>query len=260
MKNILVIALLLTSSISFGQKISYSISASYNQAFIEDIKKDLFDSPSLPYITNGTYPTKVGYILEDYSSKSGGKINLKLNYHIASIFFLETGIQFSLVRFNKFTSINIPTSSSSNQKLIPYSTMPDTEYESFNITSDSQGYSTHDVIRIGNQSILYTEIPLNFGVSFFDKKLNFSMGVLTSFMTYSLVYTQIIENDYSGEDFTQILLSGIIEMDYQIYRNIGINVNYTHSFNPVHVENASIGKPKLNIFSLGLSYHFSTKS
>ena len=102
------------------------------------------------------------------------------------------------------------------------------------------------------------------GYSFLNNKLKCKFGLTTSFISYAQIYkydSDIYNNwnvikDKSTDGFTNLLWSGNIEIVYLVYQNIGINFNYNRSFNSVYDDDASIGKPKYNIFSVGLTYNF----
>ena len=79
------------------------------------------------------------------------------------------------------------------------------------------------------------------------------MNLYIIIKTFNVLVTPV-EKDKSSNGFTNLVFNGNIEVEYLIYKNIGININYTRSFSSIYDDYASIGKPKYNIFSLGLSY------
>lgn len=285
MKKILVILLLLISDISFGQKINYSISASYNQPYIASIEESQEITTSVPASTGYISYTNLGHLKESYSSKSGGKVRGNISYSVNSRLIIESGLQFNLIRYQKSSEVIMD-----DYESISFSDLFGDPSEVFEVgetyggltgtivprddNSDLLIDNTDNILvfydnnddKLGNTTTLYTEIPIKFGYSFFQNKLKFKLGVITSILSYNAVYesnyeinsTEIIK-DKTADGFSNVMWNGNIEIDYQIFKTIGVNLNYTRSFNSIYDEDASIGKPKFNIFSLGLSYHFSKK-
>ena len=120
--------------------------------------------------------------------------------------------------------------------------------------------------KLGCTSTFYTEIPILLAYSF-NNKIKCNLGIITSFLAYAEVYkkdynnpltynTNAIIKDKTADGFTNLLWNGKIGIEYLAFKNIGLNFDYVRSLNSIYDEDKSMGKPKYNIFSLGISYHF----
>lgn len=274
MKKTLIICftLLILPSIIFGQKISYNVKLCYNLPYIADIKETPNLYPSISTTTGYTSYTTSYTLNENYSSKSGARISGNLIYQLNSRLTIEGGLQLNLIRYKQsttinnndlqLTGININTlAEEGNPYGVIYGENFERDTSGFIIFPSNESISLDD--DLGKTNILYTEIPLLVGYSFFNNQLFCRIGISAAFLTYSEVYkynlesysfvTQV-EKDKSSDGFTNFVLNGNVEIEYFFYKNIGLNLSYNRSFNSVYDENASIGKPKYNIFSLGISY------
>jgi len=230
---------------------------------------------------------KIGRLKENYSSKSGGKISGNFSYSVNSRLTIESGLQFNLIRYQQNSELVLDNSEASSLSDLFGTSSPVFEVgelygtlygtisrrdDNGNLLIDpgtgelisSSNVNTDD--KLGNTATLYTEIPIKIGYSFFQNKLKFKLGIISSFLTYNSVYkteyelyTSEVEKVKTADGFSNIMWNGNIEIDYQIFKTIGVNLNYTRSLNSIYDKNASVGKPKFNIFSLGLSYHLSKK-
>jgi hypothetical protein len=260
MKQIPIFLLVLLSFSAYSQKFNYSITASYNQAFIPEIKKDI---PTASYASGYTTIILNSGIKESYSSKSGGKLSGNFSYSFNSRLFIEGGLQLNLVRYNK-TSEMID-GEYDGLEYVPYGDII-TDTSGLIIVSPNQ-ILYEDQDKLGNTSALYTEIPIQIGYSFFNSKLKCKIGFTTSFLAYAEVYvfnteTNInyynvaVEKDKTADGFKNMVWNGNVELEYLVYKNIGLNLNYSRSLNSIYDDEASIGNPNYNLFSLGITYNF----
>lgn len=263
MRHILLILFFFISISVYSQKFNFSISASYNQTFIADIEKTA---------PNSRYPLSSGYssvfyskIKENYQSNSGAKIQGSISYKLNAKLFIESGLQISMHRFNKLTYIEPLGSEFSDDIIISNS---DT---SGIIVGEFPTYSLENKEKVGDTRTIYTEIPIKIGYAFLNSRLKCKLGILTSFLAYADVYEfnnyfnsdpyyneMIIdvEKNTSADGFKNLMFNGNIEIDYLVYRSFGLNLSYLYSLNSIYDKDASIGKPKYNLLSIGVSYNF----
>lgn len=266
MKKLLLFAFVLFFSNSYSQNANFSVNLSYNQPYIGEIIESEFNT-----YYNSTIAGK-----EKYSSKPSGKFSGNIKFEINSRLSIETGLQLNLLRFQReskmidFDYVGLEEILLESDSLIGDGVMWDEETGTYIPNSDSTvwGYPliNLDYVNKRKTTILYTEIPIQIVYSFFNHKLKCKVGIVTSFLTYAKHYNpDIIERSGSssedhinktGDGFSNVLFSGNIGIEYLIKDNIGLNLNYSRSFNSIYDENISIGKPKYNIFSLGISYNF----
>ncbi|MFC2152314.1 outer membrane beta-barrel protein [Bacteroidota bacterium] len=255
MKFFLLPGFILLSIFTYSQDIKYSIKLNYNYPFISDVVEEeptVYYSPSAAgfvYINDGT-------VVETYKSKSGGKLSGNINYAINSRLSIEGGLQLNLIRYQQDTYI----------KTIDYYEVIteafDTILVSFfpDITTDSQSQRSSEYDKLGNTTALYTAIPIKIGYSFLKNKLMCKMGVIPSFLSYAETYEfanyNQIEKNTSADGFKNLVWNVSLEFEYLVYKNIGIDLNYSRSLNSIYDKDASIGVPKYNIFSVGISYNF----
>lgn len=258
MKRLLVVVLFLLNINCFGQKINYRIELSYNTPYIAEVKNNI---PSGQYNIGYTSIITNTGIKETYDSKSGVKFSGRLSYQISSKLHLESGLSLSIIRFKQSQIVN----SNFDNILIDNIIIGDiyTSDSLWGPITDNEFIETNK--NLGKTSVLYTEIPIIVGYSFFNNKLICKLGMSASFLTYSEVYkynTDYFYNsnpvivDSSSDGLNNLLLNGHLEIEYLVYKNIGLNMNYQRSFNSIYDDNMSVGDPKYNLFSLGVSYSF----
>lgn len=267
MKYILFICLLFFSSLlSYAQKINYSINLDFHLPYIAPSEKNY-----------ETYPSSTGYITtpgikENYSENLGGKLGGQMQLNITNNLSISTGLRFNLIRFKRNDKMINPTLNLSDRTFLVDSSFiniysPDT---SGLIITPVVSYTFDQDKDLGKSSILYTEIPIHINYAFLNQKLFVKIGINVAFLTYSEIYKYsvdesyffsmpTVEKDKSSDGLTNLMWSGNIGIEYVVYKNIGLNLNYSRSFNSIYDEDASVGKPKYNIFSVGLSYHFIKK-
>lgn len=274
MKKVIFIVLALISINCFAQKINYSIELSYNQPFISEIKNKV---PSAQYNTGYISISPNYNIKETYDSKSGFNFGGKVSYLISEKISIQAGLKVNLIRYKQATiidntdvdNITIGTFIESGE---PYGILQGTitaRDEDCNLIISGiepfTPYEPKDSDKLGNTSILYTEIPIQFGYSFFNNKLKCKLGIITSLLTYSEVYkynTEFLDfnntilKDKSGDGFSNVVWNGSFELEYMVLNKVGLTLNYSRSFNSIYDDDISIGSPKYNIFSLGLTYNF----
>ncbi len=260
MKKIFVIAILLSSLSSFGQKLNYRVELNYNLPYIAEVENDV---PTAQYNNSSGYTiitTQAG-IKETYESKSGAKFSGRLSYQISNNLYLESGISLNLIRFKQSQIVDADF-----DNILDGITIEDiyagdslwgpafTDYELIGTNND-----------LGKTTIIYTEIPIIIGYSFFDNKLKCKLGLSASFLTYSEIYkynTDCFYNsnsviiDSSSDGLNNLVFNGNLEIEYLVYKNIGLSINYQRSLNSIYDDSYSVGDPKYNLLSLGVSYNF----
>lgn len=258
MKRIVFFLSLLLSISTYSQEFNYSISASYNQTFISDIRKQqLF--PIASYSMGNVIYSNVT-IKEKYTSRSGFNVQANISYKLLPKVFIESGLQINVHRYNKITEIDHINNDLSNIVII------DNDTTGFP-TEDFSEYEIENENRIGDTRTIYLEIPIKIGYSFLESKLKCKLGIISSFLAYADVYqfnyeytlNQIkidVKKDKSADGFNNLMFSGNIELDYLLYKGLGINISYAYSFNSIYNSETSIGKPKYNLLSAGISYRF----
>jgi hypothetical protein len=265
MKKTLISSIILIFNIySFGQNLDYSISLKYNQPYTNSIEKTPYVYLYSPSTAYSTYFSNAG-IKETYNSKPGIKFSGNFSYNFNSHLFLEGGLQLNLIRFQQETEV-LTTS------LSEFEIVYDIEFQ------DSLGNPLYPIIigqnivyedqdKLGNTSALYSEIPIQIGYSFFNNKLKCKIGLITSFLAYAEVYvydkinsidytTISVKKDKTGDGFTNLMWNGNIELEYLVFEKIGLSLGYTRSLNSFYDESVSIGSPKYNLFSIGITYNF----
>jgi hypothetical protein len=271
MKKILFIAFVFLSLYSNSQNLNYSISIKYNQSFIHSVET----KPDIPdYSTSSAggifYSNTVG-IKESYTSKSGGSINGKFSFSVYSGFFIESGLQLSLIQFKKESEIVSSDISELEIEIFYSGSSTHNIFGSFfppiTTANTIENENTEKPEKLGNTSTVYSEIPILLGYSFFNNRLKCKLGIITSFLAYAEVYTYDYDNpqiyftndiikDKSADGFKNLVWNGSLEIEYLVYKNISLNLNYSRSLNSIYDDNASIGEPKYNVFSLGISHNF----
>ena len=266
MKRTFLISILLICIhlVSHSQNLNYSISLSYNQSYTKSIEETPYLYLYEPATGYSSYFSNAGF-KESYNSKSGAKLSGNFSYDINSRLFIEAGLQLNLIRFQQETEV-ITNDLSEFEIVYDFEFLDSAGNPVFPIlTSENIVYT--DQNKLGNTSALYTEIPIQIGYSFLNNKLKCKIGLITSFLAYAEVYvfdsqntldytTISVKKDKSADGFKNLVWNGNIELEYLVYNNIGLNLSYSRSLNSFYDDNISIGNPKYNIFSIGLSYNF----
>ncbi|NOQ26548.1 MAG: outer membrane beta-barrel protein [Bacteroidales bacterium] len=268
MKKILFLGFVFLSLSSHSHNLNYSISIKYNQSFINSVET----KPDMPdYSTSsagGIFYSNIGGIKESYTSKSGGSINGKFSFSVYSGFFIESGLQLSLIQFKKESEIVSTDISELEIQIFNSGSSINNVFGSFfpPITS-AYIIENENTEKLGNTSTVYSEIPILLGYSFFNNRLKCKLGIITSFLAHAEVYTYDYDNpqgyftndiikDKSADGFKNLIWNGSLEIEYLFYKNISVNLNYSRSLNSIYDDYASVGEPKYNVFSLGISYNF----
>jgi len=211
-KLFLTLTILFIFFTGYGQKLNYSLNASVNYPYIANIE----ETPEAINLSTGYYYTTQGYLSEQYSEKISGKVSGRFSYQISNRLFIGGGLQFNLIRFQQSTYIkgieDLTFSGEWDFDLIaiegePYGSIYGPGYlidEDGNIIH-KDGLpvlvlpTTENNTDLGKTNLLYTEIPIHFGYSFFNNKLNLKLGITLSFLVYAEVYTYNYESFFNKE-------------------------------------------------------------
>ena len=193
MKKTLFISLIfiLASLFSYGQKFNYNIKLSYNLPYIAEIKETPNLYPPISTTTGFSSYTTNYTLNESYSSKSGGRISGNIVYQINSRLIIEGGIQLNLLRFQQKTEVTGLDDIFSG-RIIEIDTSLIIGEPFWEIYPETR-LPVENKDDLGKSSVLYTEIPINIGYTFFNNKLKCKLGIISSFLAYAEVY------DYRGQ-------------------------------------------------------------
>ncbi len=281
---IILLSCFLPSNILSAQTVSFNVKGSINYPFIKDITSEPANI-QLPENT-GYYATFTdpSYI-ETYKESIGGNIGGNVIFKLKNVFFIESGITLNVTNFKRNIDVQTPAFNPLAEWGIyvgelagdTYNLMVGTLFErdeNGNLIipeSDNpvwnSGQSLNNDSRIGETKILYTTIPIRLGYSVLQNKLKIKLGISASILTYSEKFTSIYSagiistiKDKSSEGFNNLLLAMDSEIEYVVNKEFGVIFNFAKSFSEIYdseyLGNNYISNSKYNIFSIGISYHF----
>ena len=270
--------LFIISTITFGQKLNYSIELGPSIPFLSN------ETIELGYSHKAGHPTGYSYVMRDneYTRNSelgaGAFLGFKLEYNFSRKFQLISGLSLDYLN-NKVTT----QLSSSAYTLGTANTNPDlTLGENIDgfIPVDSEGNtiwrllldengipvaeneSLYESYKTKEQfSNVYISIPFKFGYAV-GKNFQFNLGVINSFLIYSKINTTypyndsriIIDNISTFNKYMCLIEGGV---SYKVAKRIFIFLNYQRSITDIidlnsryDVENGN----KLNNFIIGLRF------
>jgi Outer membrane protein beta-barrel domain len=291
MKRLLLPFLLGMCVFAQAQIKNFSVHAGTNYPLIRE-NRETPKSPAVqvPTASGGsTVITNIGVLVEKFEEKAGFNLGTSFQVFESKKFFIETGASANYYRYKKSTTIESLSKQSSTLVLgsgggstvvgtvgSPFPLLPTTSYNRDNdgrIIVDQNGNPvTHansefpkPAEDLGKTSTVYLQVPIVFGKSFLNDKLIAKIGLSTNFLVYASEYKQDLSyttnaliKDTSKDGFSRAMINGTFQATYLITKNIGIDLSYQRSLNSIYSEQA-IDKSYYNIFSLGASYHFSSK-
>jgi hypothetical protein len=254
----ILILLLFINSFSFGQlkRFSFQIAGNYpliaNQVVNENIS--LFRHTSSGSLTSTDYFSS---IREKYEGYMGINVKGFIDYQIFNKIFISGGLTIDYLRFKRSTVYESSDDGISIQPAVlpPTGELPLTTANVF----FSQGSRMEDK-RAGESTATYVQIPVLMGTSFFGDKLQLKAGSSIALLAKGTLYKSSTGyKDESADGFNNCLFNGLVDVSWQI-KSIGINLNYQRSFSSIYDKEQSIGRPKFNILSLGVSYSIAPKA
>jgi hypothetical protein len=288
--RLLVVTVITFISCTLHSQINFFMEISGNYMLLRTQEGDPDPLPVNNYLP-GFYPiNQPEYIaVENFNSKPAFNVNLGISKSLFQKFSMEAGLGVSQMNFRRTISIEELNEQEEN--------IPDNTPELFGVEiifTDYDSLVTEDRTYIGGTSenagktrITYLTLPIRFCFSPLER-LSVGIGITPSVVLYSsqiftntnitykysdvpimywsedtlygsreiVVETQEYE-DRSSNGFTNVLWSGTVSINYNLFHKLWVSAQYQHSFTPIYDENRRYaGDAKYRTITLGLKYYF----
>ena len=253
---------------------NFVIYASGNYPIIKDVEAEHQTIPiPIPAATGYASFVTTGGIKQSFKSRIGFEIGGRFDYSLTSKFFITSGLSLGYLQFQRTAEI---THLTSDIQLLPLHNLPTTVGEPFGTIHgsfrwrDAQGnvIPNPPVLpqrsdRIGNTTTLSVQVPLLFGTSFLEERLEVRTGAMFS---YLLRATQIKEQyaastqslseykDDSKAGFNEFQAGIAVQSSYLLGRKFSLDLTAQKFFTSIYDSDNSGGHAKYNVVTLGLSY------
>lgn len=222
--------LLLTYSffliISSQAQVHYFVEASGNMPLIPKSKK-IIESQSID-ATTYTLLSKDTYN-ESYNNTLGGNIMVGLHYDLKNKFSLESGVELSLIKFNRDFSFNHEAMYFSTSNIV----LP---------TPPNSYYNTGSKF---NFSLNYLSIPVSVFYQLCKDRLYVGAGIVPGILIHASKDTSIL---------SKLSVAAQLQARFKMTEKISVVAAFEQSLSPIFKEEFSPNKSKSRLVKLGLRY------
>ncbi|MDH5367401.1 MAG: PorT family protein [Cyclobacteriaceae bacterium] len=265
-------------------KFSFYINSNYSAPIIEDETLQVLADPVFYTGYNQIY-SNIGGIKRESEAKFGFEAGGNISWEISNKFSLVSGIGVNVIRYNQKENVETNDSGLDNIIISGGIISQDTTLTGQSLWQrDSSGYlivgnidlSGYNLLQNENNgvdySLTYLKIPL-LGRYAITKKIGVTLGANFSFLLaskreytqsyFSLnTYFEMEHKDKSTNGYNNTLIGITGGIDFMLFKNFEINVNYNRSLNSIYITsdwNSTNYNATNNSLSLGLSYFLSPK-
>jgi opacity protein-like surface antigen len=239
-----------------GQGVHIKFNTSVNHVLIPTTRV------SVEYLLQNSsgFNSKEVILQETFNNNLGISAGGKIQYELGKKFYLETGIDLSLVRFQRKFQLVFP------EEINQYEPVNGQSYGNHWTGRDYQSTFYEQSEKVGKTSILYLNIPVELGYSF-NEKFNIKSGLVIGTVPYSETYVQglkmqngtgyqvVLTKDRSSNGINNFNLALNAGISYKIIPKISADLNYSKYFTSIYYSNENAHKAKIHLFNLGFSYY-----
>lgn len=258
----LLLVLLLLSGLSHAQTHRFMFHLGANRVVLPtvDTQSELtFAIPVSTGITDYKYPVT---IRQQFSGKVGFDLGVKADFVLTERLFVTTGLQASLVRYQKSATIeNFPAAIGSVGTIftgVPAGTPTGTViFKPAPSGNNAVTLNAGD----GHTSLWWAQIPMMAGTSFLHSKLVVRAGAIFSVLAYAsenktrysltVPYTSETYRDTDKSAYHTFQAGAVLDATYFIWPWMGIDLSLNHSLTSLYGDQS---KPRMSTVSLGLNY------
>lgn len=210
----------------------------------------------------------VGGVRESYKAKMGASFSFLGDYKFSSRFFVTSGLGFDLFRYQRrynVSAIQFEDGSLANThtggNLYPgvvigsfYGNMGPSDLTATPLTQSDKS---------GNTSLLFAQVPVLAGTSFFNERLRISAGASFKFLLASSE-TQSYYDYGTGtikdrkvretEHFESFNVASIVNVSYSVTKHFAVSANGTKSLTSLYTTDKSTKSTNLHAISLGTHF------
>lgn len=275
---------------AFCQFRNPTVRVSANYPYIANVTQNLEQPTASPGTTGYTVRvTSVGAIKERYDSKPGFDVSFNFDVVSHAKFFVRTGLSLQYYSYKRHIGLVrnddlddligdlrvipcVTCGIDTSQYGVIYGTNVQDETDG-TLIDRTTGLSLVDFEptppdpKIGQTSVLFLQVPVMLGKTFFKSKLRIQVGAAASVLLQATQYKEFYSFSYYGahtyevrkektsDGFTNFMVNGLFETSYAITKRLGVTLNGQRSFAPIYdAGNRPAGKAVFNSFSFGASY------
>ncbi|RAV99063.1 outer membrane beta-barrel protein [Pseudochryseolinea flava] len=268
MRQSLLLFFLLGAFSSSAQIGNFQISAASNFTFVPSVTEHqtLLYTPR----NSGYYAlpaVSVSSIKQSYEGKAGASMSFQMDYTFNPRFFITSGLGLDYFRYKKSVTLislkgeNFNEYFGSTRTGVPMGSFYQIQYG--DVAEDLGATPLANPDNVGNTALIYLQLPILAGTSFFNEKLKISAGPSLSM----LLRSSEVESYYDFQDqrvkskavheignFERFNVSGLVNVSFAVTKHIAINATGTKSFSPLYNSDGSGKSTTLNAISLGARY------
>jgi hypothetical protein len=273
MRQSLLLLFLFGAFSSFGQISNLQLSVAPNYTIIPSVTKTNSVAPltaNYGYLSLPAQP--IASTRESYEGRPGLSLAIQGDYKFTSRFFVTTGLGVDYYRYQRIVKV-AALSSQDDARFTTWST-----YYVSQGTTVGQPYGqiraldveaiavTQSSDNAGKTSVLFVQIPVMAGTSFFKGKLTTSGGFAFS----AVVHASEVRTVYAGatdgfvdktvdntSDFQKFNVSGVVCVAYHFTEHFALHSTGSKSFSPLYSKETQGGDvTRMGAVSVGVRYTF----
>lgn len=266
MRQSLLLFFVLAAFSSHAQIGNFQVSIAPNVALIPSVTQTVSAMP-----VTGTGPISyaaVGSVHESFKAKIGASASFQGDYKFSSRFFITTGLGIDLFRYKRrfdVSSIQFEDGSLAQTHMgnHVYPGVVIGSYYGNMGPSDLTATPLTQSDKTGNTSLLFAQVPVLAGTSFFNERLRVSAGASFKFLLWSSE-TQSYYDYSTGtvkdrkvhetEHFETFNAAGLVNVSYYITKYFAVSATGTKSFTSLYTADKSMNSTNLNAISLGANF------
>lgn len=268
MKKTLSLLLVLAAASAFGQVKRIQFNLSGNHTLIPSVEASSV-SMQTPLPAAGYHNAVfTGSVKESFEGGAGLNFSGTFDYTLSSKLFLSTGLGVSYLHYKRSFSVGLPDQDFQTESLgDTRAGAPLGSIVAWGAGDNRSLYGAQPTVitsaKSGQTSVLYIQLPVLVGTSFFHDKLFLRGGATLSWLMASAVYrpqytpekgieeVRITDN----ESFSPLLVSATVNASYQVLKKLSIDASAQQYLTPIYSSNfRTAGNARYTVIGLGISY------